>query len=107
MIAYKLMTKRKDGSLGPLFINRRQRIPLNKWLPAEEHKTKGYAFRPGWHVTKKPIAPHLKMRDNRVWCKVEVTQEIHMKRPSSQGGSWFIAGYMRVIEETSYGKSFT
>jgi hypothetical protein len=51
MIAYKLFRKLKDGSLAPLFINKKTRIPLNKWLDAEPHPTKGFAFRKGWHCT--------------------------------------------------------
>jgi hypothetical protein len=57
-IAYKLFRVRKDGTLGPLFINRPQRVPVGKALVAEDHPTKGFAFRPGWHVcathTKQP-----------------------------------------------------
>ena len=64
--AFKLFKLRKDGSIGPLFINKKQRIPLNKWLTAESHLTKGYAFRPGWHVLLSPNAPHLSKK-NRVW----------------------------------------
>ena len=52
--AYKLFRVRKDGTLGPLFINRRQVVPIGEWLTAEEHRTKGFAFRPGWHCTARP-----------------------------------------------------
>ena len=48
--AYKLFIKRKDGTIGPLFIGRKQRIPMGVWLEAEDIPTKGYAHRPGWHV---------------------------------------------------------
>jgi len=47
MIAYKLFRQRKDGTLGSLFINKRNIIPVNKWLNAESFPTKGYAVRPG------------------------------------------------------------
>jgi len=99
MIAYKLIVKRVDGTLGPLFINRRQRIPLGIWLQAEDHKTKGYAHRPGWHTTSEPIAPHLKLMDNRVWVKVEIEDYIELKRPESQSGLWYLANKMKVIGE--------
>lgn len=46
MIGYKLFRQRKDGTLGPLFINRRQRLEVGKTYEAEEHRTKGFAFRP-------------------------------------------------------------
>jgi len=95
MIAYKLFRLRKDGSLGPLFINRKQRIPINTWLPAEEHKTIGYQFRPGWHVAIRPFAPHLSTK-GRVWMKVEVYDAVSLKRPLAQGGVWMLAKWMRV-----------
>jgi hypothetical protein len=59
MNAYKLFRKRRDGTLGPLFINRQQVIRLDEWLPAEDHPTPGFAHRPGWHVSHQPKAPHL------------------------------------------------
>lgn len=51
MIAYKLIRKLKDGSLSPLFINKKQRIPIGIWLDAESHPTNGFAYRKGWHCT--------------------------------------------------------
>lgn len=98
MIAYKLFRRRRDGTLGPLFINTRQVIPLREWLAAEEHETKGFAFRPGWHCTKSPVAPHLYPRRDRVWYRVEIEGTTEMKRPESQGGTWYLANRMRVIE---------
>lgn len=97
MIAYKLLRKRKDGTLGPLFINARQRIPLLKWLWAEDHPTRGFAHRPGWHCTMKPVAPHLST-EGRVWCKVEIKYATKYQRPESQGGTWVLAKRMRVLE---------
>ena len=95
MIAYKLLKRRKNGTLGPLFINRRQVIPVGKWLKAECHPTKGYAVRPGWHTTCSPSAPHLSMK-GRVWVEVEIEDYYEFKRPSGQGGMWYIANLMRV-----------
>lgn len=94
---YKLFRKRKDGSIGSLFINRKQRIPFETWLLAESHRTKGYAFRPGWHVCRYPNAPHLHMID-REWKRVEVAHVDKIPRPKSQGGEWWIAGLMKVHE---------
>ena len=94
---YKLFTKRKDGSLGSLFINRKLKIPIEEWIWAEPHRTKGYAFRPGWHVCKTPNAPHLHNRD-RVWRCVDVRDVNIIPRPKSQGGEWWIAEWMRVHE---------
>lgn len=98
MIGYKLFRLRQDGTLGPLFINCRQRIHVGDWLKAEEHRTKGFAFRPGWHVCSKKSAPHLSKR-GRVWCRVDMMGEvIAHKRPRSQGGLWYTAQWMRVLE---------
>jgi hypothetical protein len=97
MIAYKLLRLRKDGTLGPLFINRRQVIPIGTWLDAEDHPTKGFAHRPGWHAALKPVAPHLSKRE-RVWAKVEVRGTTLLERPESQGGRWVLAKKMKVLK---------
>jgi len=97
MQAYKLFRQRKDGSIGPLFINARQRIELNTWLPAEAHRTKGYAYRPGWHCCLRPEAPHLSEK-GRVWCLVEIEDYTTYARPESQGGTWVLANHMKVLE---------
>ena len=96
MIAYKLVRQMKDGTLAPLFINRTQRMPLNQWLPAEDHKTKGYAHRPGWHCTNSPEAPHLSNK-GRVWCKVEIEDFTTLNRPAHQGGTWYLANEMKIL----------
>ena len=97
-IAYKLFRVRQDGSLGPLFINQRQRIVPGVWYDAEDHPTKGYAHRPGWHAGGAPQAPHLSER-GRVWFKVEVEDWYAFPRPQHQGTEWIIAKRMRVLEE--------
>lgn len=97
MIAYKLFRTRRDRSLGSLFINRRYRVPLRVWLLSEDHPTKGYARRPGWHVTSKPVAPHLSPR-GRYWYRVEIKDFSRLDRPVRQGATWFIARWMRVLE---------
>ena len=56
--AWKLLRVRRDGSLTPLFINRQQTIPLNQWLPAEDHPTTGYQHRPGWHAAPRTVTVH-------------------------------------------------
>ena len=97
MIGYKLFTLRKDGSLGPLFINRKQRIELGVEYLAEEHLTKGFAYRPGWHVCSTKSAPHLSKK-GRVWARVYITGVTEHKRPESQGSLWFTAERMTVLE---------
>jgi hypothetical protein len=96
MIAYKLLTQRADGTLGPLFINKKQRISFNVWLEAECHPTPGYAVRPGWHCTPNPIAPHLST-NGRVWCRVRVQGIQTFTRPECQGGQWLLARRMKVL----------
>lgn len=94
--AYKLVRKRKNGTLGPLFINRKQVLPIGVWLESEDHPTNGYARRPGWHVTKNKRAPHLSM-NGRVWVLVEVKNYEKLIRPESQGGTWLLAKWMKII----------
>lgn len=95
MTAYKLLTVRKDGSLGSLFINRRARLPVGKWMEAESHPTKGYALRPKWHATEFPVAPHLSMK-GRQWFEVEIKDIEEFQRPQSQGGKWYLAKYLKI-----------
>ena len=62
MVVYKLLRIRKDGTLGPLFIDARLRVPLGVELRARDVPTKGFARRPGWHSAAAPVAPHLSER---------------------------------------------
>lgn len=100
MIGYKLVRKMKDGSLAPLFIDKKLRFPIGEWLAAKSVPTKGFALRPGFHATEKPIAPHLSTK-GRVWCKVELYGVTSYDRPASQGGKWFTARYMQVLKEVN------
>ena len=98
MIAYKLFKKRKDGTIGPLFIDRTLRVPFNKWMVAEDVPTKGFAHRPGWHLGTFPRADHLSTK-GRVWCECEVDTRAgyyEFKRPQHQGGAWIIAKRIKV-----------
>lgn len=96
MKAYKLVRRMKDGTLAPLFINKKSRIPIGVWLEAEAHQTKGFAFRPGWHCTLEKNAPHLSEK-GRVWVEVEVDNYQTYDRPESQGGTWVLANKMKVL----------
>ena len=96
MYAYKLVRQMKDGSLASLFINKKARLPLNKWIQAEDFPTKGYKHRPGWHCTIKPKAPHLSKK-GRVWVKVKVLDYEYEVRPESQGGLWILADNMKIL----------
>jgi len=103
MKAYKLVRKMRDGSLSPLFINKKSRMPLGEWMKAESHPTKGFAVRNGWHCTLSPIAPHLKEnpknQTTRVWVEVEVEDTELYNRPESQGGVWVLAQRMKLVKE--------
>ena len=98
--AYKLFRIRKDGTIGSLFINRKQKLVMGKWLVAEDHETKGYAHRYGWHCTAKPNAPHLS-KSGRKWFSVYIRYFKKIKRPVSQGGLWFLAKRLKIIKELS------
>ena len=97
MLAYKLLRVKKDGNITPLFINKSFNIPIGEWLQAESHPTKGYAFRPYWHCTSEPTAPHLSMKD-RKWFLVEIEDFEEYARPKSQGGIWYLANKIKVIK---------
>jgi hypothetical protein len=97
MIGYKLFSLKKDGSIGPLFINRRLRLKVGEWYEAEDHPTKGFAHRPGWHACKDKHAPHLSHKD-RVWAKVEIEDYQELERPASQGNTWYLANKLKVLE---------
>lgn len=121
MLVYKLFRVRKDGSLGPLFINARKRIELGTWYEAENHPTRGYAHRPGWHSGLAPKADHLTEK-GRTWVECQVTDREYTlqrdgfmfdrsgdmrqipyngyykwRRPAHQGGTWIISGELRPI----------
>ena len=98
MIAYKLVRKRKNGTLGPLFIDARLRMPIGEWMEAGCHPTKGFKVRPGWHTCAKPIAPHLSKK-GRVWVIVLIVDYEIIQRPEAQGGQWFIAKNMLILKE--------
>lgn len=105
MKAYKLVRKKKDGKLYPLFINKTVPTPIGEWLNAECHPTKGFAVRKGWHCCFKPIAPHLKQQlsngEMRVWVEVEVADYTTYKRSEKYGGDWILANKMKIIKELS------
>ena len=97
MIAYKLFRVLKDGNITPLFIDKTNRLPIGEWLQAESHPTKGYTYRPFWHCTNQPVAPHLSEK-GRAWYMIEMIGFIEQKRPESQGGLWYLANKIRIIE---------
>ena len=103
IVAYKLFRLIKNGTITSLFINKTRRLPYNEWMVAENFPTNGFAVRPGWHCTAKPYAPHLKMKlktgEVRVWKKVLINNFTEVIRPENQGGLWFLANRMMIIED--------
>jgi hypothetical protein len=98
LTGYKLFRKRRDGSYGPLFINRKLKLEPGVDYPHEDHPTKGYAHRPGWHICRAPNAPHLSER-GRVWCEVEFEPMSVIFRPENQGGVWHLGRSMKIVRE--------
>jgi len=98
MKAYKLFRVLKSGEITPLFINKTYRLPMGEWLPAEEHRTKGFKFRPGWYYTSKAVATHLSEK-GRAWYEVEITDYEELRRPESQGGLYYLAKNMKIIKK--------
>lgn len=97
MIAYKLFRVLKNGEITSLFINKCVRLSLDEWLEAEEHPTQGFTFRPKWHCTEKPEAPHLSLK-NRAWYKVEIEGITELQRPAIQGGVWYLADKLKILQ---------
>ena len=97
MIAYKLVRHMKDGSLASLFINKKARLPLNIWMEAEDHPTKGYSHRPGWHCLLATKAPHLSKK-GRIWVEVKVKDYEFHDRIKEYGGTWVLAKQMKITK---------
>lgn len=96
-ISYKLFRQLKSGEITSLFINKTERLQKGVWLEAREFPTKGFKFRPFWHCTEKPEAPHLSEK-GRVWLKVEMRDFEVFERPEHQGGRWFLAKQIKIVE---------
>ena len=94
MIAYKQFRIDKSGNLHPLFVFANETIPVGKWIKAKEgertehgkvkSKLGPLAYRPGWHLSEAPYAPHIGIKENgkikymrpdTVWAECEVYDE--------------------------------
>ena len=99
--AWKLFRVLKSGEITSLFINKTEILKHDEWLEAKPYPTKGFAFRPHWHCTEKPIAPHLKMElangEKRVWKKVLMVDFKENPRPDNQGGMWYLANKIKIL----------
>ena len=76
MIAYKQFRMDKSGNLHPLFVFANETVPVGKWLVAKpgiltdngkvKSKLGPLAYRPGWHLSEVPYAPHIGVKENGV-----------------------------------------
>ena len=102
-IAHKLFRQLNDGNITSLFINKSRRLPIGEWMNSEFLPTNGFAKREGWHCTAEPVAPHLKIKlksgEVRVWKKVLIEDYTEFKRPLNQGGLWFLAKRMIILDD--------
>lgn len=84
---FKLFEMDQNGNLYALFIDKNTIMPINSWLQAENHPTKGFAARPGYHIGQIPSAPWLMSADGtyksqrrkhwkRVWAEVEYVADV-------------------------------
>ena len=96
--SYKLFRKLKSGEITSLFINKTERLKKSVWLEAKEYPTKGFKFRPYWHCTGQPVAPHLSEK-NRIWLKVEMKDYEVFERPEHQGGKWYLAKQIKILDD--------
>lgn len=102
-IAYKLFRQLKSGEITSLFINKTRKLNYREWMDSEFYPTSGFAERAGWHCTAEPSAPHLKMKlksgEIRVWKMVLIEDYTEFKRPENQGGLWYLAKRMMIIDD--------
>lgn len=79
---YKLFEQDPIGNLYPLFIGKKEVMPIGEWIQAKILPTKGFSVRPGLHLGEICSAPWLMSADGtyksqrgkkfkRVWCEVE------------------------------------
>lgn len=84
---YKLFEMDTKGNLYPLFIDKKTACSVGEWIQAENHPTKGFAKRPGFHAGQICSAPWLMSANGtyksqrgkqwkRVWCEVECNTTI-------------------------------
>jgi hypothetical protein len=79
---YKLFEQDPMGNLYPLFIGKKEVMPIGEWIKAKILPTKGFSVRPGLHIGQICSAPWLMSADGtyksqrskywkRVWVEVE------------------------------------
>lgn len=113
-IVYKKVRLMKDGSLRPLFIDKRSEFRIGEWTRAGFHPTNGFAPRSlgtdentgkqigAFHCCFKPLAPHLadelKSGETRVWVECQARgKNATYDRPESQGGTWCLYEWIKPL----------
>ena len=104
----KVLNKRKDGTLSPLFHEKNRRFREGVWERFEAdltHPTKvgrssaNLAYRPGFYGG--PKTPQIKMgkvgSQNRVKRDIAFRNWTTVRRPANQGGEWYLAAEMMII----------
>ena len=105
IIMYKQFRQDKSGKLHPLFVFPTDDVAIGEWLKAKEgmrndkggvkSKLGSLAYRPGWHLSEAPYAPHIGikengeikyMHDDTVWAEVEVYDGINYTLDAKQAG---------------------
>ena len=96
MTGYKLFRVKANGDITSLFIDKSKALPIGEWLDHENHPTKGFKERPGWHCCPVPNAPHLSEK-GRAWYRVEMAGVKTEIRPENQGGVWYLADQIYIV----------
>lgn len=105
MRAFKQFRIDKSGNLHPLFVFANETIPIGEWLTAKEgerlnngkvkSKLGSLAYRPGWHLSEAPYAPHIGIKENgkvkymkpdTVWALCEVNDHINYTTEAHANG---------------------
>ena len=105
MIAYKQFRLDKSGNLHPLFVYANETIPVGEWITAKEgertadgkvkSKLGPLAYRPGWHLSEAPYAPHIGIKENgkvsymkpdTVWALCMVNDTINYTKKARKNG---------------------
>ena len=107
-LAYKLfrVSKKNKGKLYPLFVNANNETPIGEWVEAKcgemtsdgkvKSKLGHLCFRPGWHLSDIPYAPHIGRKgdsgeieyinENYVWCECEYADGINYQLQANENG---------------------
>ena len=105
MKMYKQFRIDRDGNLHPLFVDTNRTIPVGRWLTAKlgertesgkvRSKLGPLAYRPGWHLSEAPYAPHIGVKVNgeirymhpdTVWALCEISSDVDYTAEARERG---------------------